>query len=136
MITQTTPLQSHRERKRMPVASLLDPAILLPALPEMFRKLDPRPMIKNPVMFVVEVVTVLTTVLLVRDLATGAGGIGFSAPDRRVALGHAPVREPGRGRGRGPRQGAGRLAAAHPHRGQGQARGLGRGPQLARGLGA
>ena len=35
-------------------------------------------MIKNPVMFVVEVVTVLTTVLLVRDLATGAGGIGFS----------------------------------------------------------
>ena len=34
MITQSTPLQIHRERKRMPVASLLDPAILLPALPE------------------------------------------------------------------------------------------------------
>ena len=119
----------------MPVASMLDPAILLPALPETFRKLDPRLMIKNPVMFVVEVVTVLTTVLLVRDLATGAGGIGFSVQIVVLAVGHAPVRQPGRGRGRGPRQGAGGLLAAHPHRGQGQARGLGREPQLARGLG-
>ena len=135
MMTQTTPLQIHRERKRMPVAAMLDPAILLPAIPEAFRKLDPRLMIKNPVMFVVEVVTVLTTVLLVRDLAAGAGGTGFSFQIVAMAVGHAPVREPGRGGGRGPRQGAGRLAAAHPHRGQGQARGLGGGPQLARGLG-
>jgi K+-transporting ATPase ATPase B chain len=41
------------------------------------RKLDPRVMIKNPVMFVVEVGAALTTVLLVRDLASGAGGVGF-----------------------------------------------------------
>ena len=71
----------------MPVASMLDPAILLPALPEAFRKLDPRLMIKNPVMFVVEVVTVLTTVLLVRDLATGAGGTRLLVPDRRSGSG-------------------------------------------------
>ena len=62
----------------MPVAAMLDPAILLPAIPEAIRKLDPRLMIKNPVMFVVEVVTVLTTVLLVRDVAAGTEGTGFS----------------------------------------------------------
>ena len=78
MITQTTPLQIHRERKRMPVASMLDPTILVPAVPQAFRKLDPRLMVKNPVMFVVEVVTVLTTVLLVRDLLAGNAGTGFS----------------------------------------------------------
>ena len=41
------------------------------------RKLDPRVMIKNPVMFVVEIGAALTTVLLVRDVVSGAGGIGF-----------------------------------------------------------
>ena len=35
-------------------------------------------MIRNPVMFVVEVVALLTTVLFLRDLATGAGNLGFS----------------------------------------------------------
>jgi K+-transporting ATPase ATPase B chain len=33
---------------------------------------------KNPVMFVVEVGAALTTVFLVRDIAIGAGGVGFS----------------------------------------------------------
>ena len=41
------------------------------------RKLDPRMMIKNPVMFVVEVGAPLTTVLLVADLAARRRGIGF-----------------------------------------------------------
>ena len=114
MITQSMPLQIHRERKRMPVASLLDPAILVPALPDMFRKLDPRLMIKNPVMFVVEVVTVLITILLARDLAIGATGTGFSIQIVLLAVGHAAVRQPGRGRGRGPRQGAGGLLCGAP----------------------
>ena len=52
-----------------------------------------------------------------------------------MALVHAPVREPRRGGGRGPRQGAGRRPAPDADRGQGQARGIGGGPQLARGLG-
>ena len=43
-----------------------------------FAKLDPRALIRNPVMFVVEVVAILTTVLFLRDLATGAEGLGFS----------------------------------------------------------
>jgi K+-transporting ATPase ATPase B chain len=47
--------------------SLLDPAILRPALVDAFRKLDPRSMARNPVMFVVEVGSVLTTLLVLRD---------------------------------------------------------------------
>jgi potassium-transporting ATPase ATP-binding subunit len=65
-------------RKRMPVSTLTDPKILGPAVIDAFRKLDPRAMVKNPVMFTVEVVATLTTVLFVRDLVTGHGGLGFS----------------------------------------------------------
>ena len=50
----------------------------MPAIGDAFRKLDPRVMISNPVMFVVEVVATLTTVLFIRDLVTGGGGLGFS----------------------------------------------------------
>ena len=59
-------------------ASILDAAILVPALGGAFAKLDPRKLARNPVMFVVAVVTALTTVLLVKDIATGAASIGFS----------------------------------------------------------
>ncbi len=41
------------------------------------RKLDPRVMVRNPVMFVVLLGSLYTTAVLVRDLFTGAGGIGF-----------------------------------------------------------
>ena len=58
--------------------ALLAPGILVPALGSAFAKLDPRALFRNPVMFVVEVVAILTTVLFLRDVATGAGGIGFS----------------------------------------------------------
>ena len=54
--------------------SILDANILLPAIGSSFRKLDPRAMMKNPVMFVVEVVAALTTVLFVRDLVAGHPG--------------------------------------------------------------
>ncbi|AIB15469.1 potassium-transporting ATPase subunit B (plasmid) [Azospirillum argentinense] len=68
---------------RTPASTLLDPAILLPAVAGSVRKLDPRLMARNPVMFCVEVVAALTTLLFLRDLLTGAGltgagGIGFS----------------------------------------------------------
>jgi len=61
-----------------PKTALLAPQIVVPALGSAFGKLDPRQMIRNPVMFVVEVVALLTTVLFLRDLATGAGNLGFS----------------------------------------------------------
>ncbi len=59
-------------------ATLTDPKILLPAVGEAFIKLDPRKMIRNPVMFVVEVVATLTTILFVRDIVAGHGGFAFS----------------------------------------------------------
>ena len=40
-------------RKRMPVSALFDPKIVVPAIGQAFAKLDPRTLMKNPVMFVV-----------------------------------------------------------------------------------
>ena len=59
-------------------ASIFDTRILVPAIGGAFRKLDPRTLARNPVMFVVAVVSVLTTVLFLKDLATGADDLGFS----------------------------------------------------------
>jgi potassium-transporting ATPase ATP-binding subunit len=67
-----------QQRRRTAVSTLGDPRILGPAVLDAFRKLDPRVMVRNPVMFTVEVVASLTTVLFIRDLVTGAGGLGFS----------------------------------------------------------
>nr|WP_294504907.1 potassium-transporting ATPase subunit KdpB [uncultured Rhodopila sp.] len=65
-------------RSRAVKSNMLDMAILLPAAGQAFRKLDPRLMIRNPVMFVVEVVSVLTTVILIQDLTTGGAYPGFT----------------------------------------------------------
>ncbi|TKB43581.1 MAG: potassium-transporting ATPase subunit KdpB, partial [Mesorhizobium sp.] len=59
-------------------ASILDASILMPAIGGAFRKLDPRTLIKNPVMFVVAIVSALTTVLFVKDVITGGGDLGFT----------------------------------------------------------
>src|ERR1700752_3434138 len=48
--------------------SLWNPAILSQATVGAVTKLDPRTMVKNPVMFVVEVGSVLTTALLIQDV--------------------------------------------------------------------
>ena len=47
--------------------SLWNPQILSQSVVESFRKLDPRLMMKNPVMFVVEIGSVVTTALLLLD---------------------------------------------------------------------
>ena len=65
-------------QKRVPVSAMLDPKIVIPAIGSAFVKLDPRLMIKNPVMFVVEVVAALTTVIFLRDLVTGGASLGFT----------------------------------------------------------
>jgi potassium-transporting ATPase ATP-binding subunit len=65
-------------RSRDAKSSLLDPSILLPAIGQAFGKLNPKAMIRNPVMFVVEVVASLTTVLFLRDLVTGGAHAGFT----------------------------------------------------------
>ena len=60
------------------MSALLDAKIIVPAIGSAFAKLDPRTLIKNPVMFVLEIVTMLTTVILVRDLMTGGENLGFT----------------------------------------------------------
>src|SRR5207342_1442853 len=64
-------------RRQAPVTALLDPRIVWPAIGSAFVKLDPRSLIKNPVMLVLEIVTALTTVILVRDLFVTGAHIGF-----------------------------------------------------------
>ena len=73
-----TTVQQSGSKDRGSVAAMLDPAIIGPAIGNTFRKLDPRVMWRNPVMFVVEIVATLTTVLFIRDLATGGGNLGFT----------------------------------------------------------
>ncbi|MEW6454797.1 MAG: potassium-transporting ATPase subunit KdpB [Pseudomonadota bacterium] len=70
-------MEASKLRKRTPATTLFDPAIVLPAIGQAFVKLDPRTLVKNPVMFVLEIVTALTTLLLVRDIITGAQNIAF-----------------------------------------------------------
>src|ERR1700758_194929 len=63
--------------RKMSASTLFDPKIVVPAIGSAFVKLNPRTLIKNPVMFVLEVVSALTTVILVRDLVTGGNTLGF-----------------------------------------------------------
>jgi K+-transporting ATPase ATPase B chain len=57
--------------------SIWDPQIVQRAIGDAFRKLHPRTMARNPVMFVVEIGSVLTTLRLLRDAVTGRGELGF-----------------------------------------------------------
>ena len=61
------PSGSRGEGTHRPPSNLLDPAQLGKALPDAFRKLDPRTLWKNPVMFIVEIGSVFTTVLAVQQ---------------------------------------------------------------------
>jgi potassium-transporting ATPase ATP-binding subunit len=70
-------MQSSTTRKGMSASTLLDPSLLWPAVGASFSKLDPRTLVKTPVIFVLEVVTILTTVILVRDSAMGGSNLGF-----------------------------------------------------------
>ncbi len=72
------PLGIEKINKRSSASTMTDPKILIPAIWSSVKKLDPRHMIKNPVMFVVEIVATLTTVLFFRDLLTGAQHLGFA----------------------------------------------------------
>ena len=70
-------LQSERPPKVRTKASastsIFDPTIVRSAALDALRKLNPRSMSKNPVMFIVEVGSVLTTILYVRDLGSSSG---------------------------------------------------------------
>jgi K+-transporting ATPase ATPase B chain len=71
-------METMKLQKKATASAMLDPKIVVPAIRAAFVKLDPRLMIKNPVMFVVEIVAALTTVIFVRDLVTGGASLGFT----------------------------------------------------------
>jgi potassium-transporting ATPase ATP-binding subunit len=58
--------------------SLFDGAILGRAASDAVRKLDPRQLARNPVIFVTEVVSLVVTILFVRDLVTHSGVAFFT----------------------------------------------------------
>ena len=64
-------------RKRTPSSALFDAKIVVPAIGSAFVKLNPRALMSNPVMFVLEIVTMVTTVILLRDLFIGSQQLGF-----------------------------------------------------------
>src|SRR4249919_3455386 len=71
-------MEAMKLQKKVTASAMLDPKILVPAIRSSFVKLDPRLMIKSPVMFVVEVVAALTSVIFIRDLVTGGANLGFT----------------------------------------------------------
>jgi K+-transporting ATPase ATPase B chain len=66
---EKTRSDNYRRRRR---SSLLDRDIMVPALIESVAKLDPRWQARNPVMFVVEVGAVITTIIFIAGLFRGA----------------------------------------------------------------
>ena len=60
---------------------MLDPALLPRALGDAVRKLNPLTLLRNPVIFVTEVVSILVTLLALR----AALGVGPQDPDRASA---------------------------------------------------
>ena len=55
-----------------PAASMFSRELMVPAIAESFRKLDPRQLIRNPVMFTTMVVSLLLTALLITGNGTGS----------------------------------------------------------------
>src|ERR1700722_9283177 len=84
MATLTTPPPPVTEavslipKKLVGARPLFDPPIVKRALRESLVKLNPATLVKNPVMFVVEVGAALITAFLIRDAFTGAHAIGFT----------------------------------------------------------
>ena len=101
--------------------SLADTKILLRAVVDSFRKLDPRTMLKNPVMFVVEVGALLTTIQL-SGMPCTTRDIRLRPADHTVAVVHGGVCQFRRSHGRGTRQGAGGHAAQSAQRNPGAPR--------------
>ena len=114
-------METSQLRKRTPVTSLTDPKIAVPAIGSAFAKLSPRLMMKNPVMFVVEVVAALTTVIFIRDWVNGGEHLLFTFQIIVWLWFTVLFANFRRSRGRGPRQGPSGNVASDSRRDHGQA---------------
>jgi K+-transporting ATPase ATPase B chain len=63
--------------ERAPQLSLFEPSIIQRAVRDSVIKVHPRTLMRNPVMFVVEVVAAVTAILFIRDLVAGTGSPAF-----------------------------------------------------------
>ena len=96
-------------RRRARQLKLFDPVMVRQAMWRSFVMLDPRNMMRNPVMFLVEVGTLLTAIVTAQSIMNGSrvrpdrlsGIADFSAPH------HSALRQLRRGAGRGSWQGPG-----------------------------
>src|ERR1035437_8238235 len=66
---------AHHPRRRR--SSVTDPELLFPAIGQSFVKLDPRTMVRNPVMFVVEIGALMTTYVFIADIVGNAVDTSF-----------------------------------------------------------
>src|SRR6202162_689202 len=64
-------------KKLVRARPLFDPEILRRASKDSVLKLNPVTLMKNPVIFVVEIGAALVLLFLIRDIVTGAGAVGF-----------------------------------------------------------
>lgn len=67
------------ERAASGQSGLFQRELVVPAIRDSFVKLDPRTLVRNPVMFVTGIVAATATVILLRGIVSGAGDIGFQA---------------------------------------------------------
>ena len=70
-------MTSETQAPQTQAPSLFTGALMTAAIRDAFIKLDPRVLIRNPVMFVTAMVATLSTILWVRGLATGTGHPAF-----------------------------------------------------------
>ncbi len=117
--TDPSPDELKLGRRHSRKAGLFDPQLMKTAFWQSLVMLRPDIQWKNPVMFVVEVGTVLTLMYTVAKMA----GIAASAAEPQLPVGagflahrHAVVRQLRLGHRRGPRQGPGRRPAEDPPR--------------------
>src|SRR6202163_3348941 len=75
--------------KRRGGSSLTDRTILIPAIGQSFKKLDPRLMARNPVMFVVEIGSVITTIVFIAGLFNGSPAT--SGPNNELFVGQITI---------------------------------------------
>ncbi len=66
---------------------VLDPELLRSALPQAFRKLDPRLLIKNPVMFVVEITALLVSAIWIATVTGAQANASTSSPGFQLQIG-------------------------------------------------
>ena len=98
--------------------SIFQRDILKQAAKDAIKKLDPRSLSRNPVMFVTECCALLTTAAIFQK--SRGEPLGFIGADLALAVGHGPVRQLRRSRGRRPGQGPGQFPAPEPAPGNSQ----------------